>query len=101
MYKRQAHDIGAVEHAGAAVDDDVEGREILGEVTARCHRHGDCIAEHLLEQARQLDAADILAQWLVGAGLGDQDLCIGGQCAQAAGRLRKERRCLLYTSRCV
>ena len=32
-----AHDVGAVEHAGPAVDDKVIGRKVLRKIAARCH----------------------------------------------------------------
>ena len=64
----------AVEHAGTAVDDEVVGAEVVGEVVARHNVDVELLSGLLTQEARNLHAANVLTDGSVRTGFGNEDV---------------------------
>ena len=82
-----AQDIFAIEHAGTAMDDKIDPRQILGKIPASCHGDMDAIPQPLAQKTRELDPSDILTKWPMGARLRNQDMRLRRQFADRLRRL--------------
>ena len=71
-------DVFAVEHAGAALDDQVIWGQVFGVVGAAYDSHFQGFAVFFLQHPRDLFSADVFFQWCMGAAFGDQDAGVGG-----------------------
>ena len=66
-------DVFAVEHAGAALDDQVVWGQVFGVVGAAYDGYFQGFAVFFLQHPRDLFSADVFFQWFMGAAFGDQD----------------------------
>ena len=71
-------DVFAVEHAGAALDDQVVWGQVFGVVGAAYDSHFQGFAVFFLQHPRDLFSADVFFQRCMGAAFGDQDAGVGG-----------------------
>ena len=72
-------DVFAVEHAGAALDDQVIWGQVFGVVGAAYDGYFQGFAVFFLQHPRDLFSADVFFQWCMGAAFGDQDAGVSGQ----------------------
>lgn len=66
-------DVAAVEHTGAAVDDQIIGREVLGKVVSPEEGEGESLPHPLPEQTGNFFAANVLGCRGMGAGFRNED----------------------------
>lgn len=82
-------DVAAVEHTGAAVDDQIIGREVLGKVVSPEEGEGESLPHPLPEQTGNFFAANVLGCRGMGAGFRNEDVEFSVKDAMALAPCRK------------